>query len=145
MAWTFKDIGSDDLHGLPVVSPRENHVLRRHFWGLEGETEVRSDSGKRMISFEVMVGTDDQMYSLNDILIELELYDSTIGEHGDLEIFTQPDQSDVLTFNECTLDSIERIMPVPKFDLVGVLPLTGYFQMIKLVFCQLTPSGTLYQ
>ena len=138
MSWTFRAIGSDDIHVEPVEGSRENHVLRRYYWGLLGETEVRSPSGAKDISLQVMVGSTDD-YSRSQIMNEIMLYESEIGEHGDLSVILDGAQ---VTYDNCTLDSVERVDETPKPDIAGTLhdnPVNdpSYYQTVRFRFRQI--------
>lgn len=147
MSWYFKDIGSDDVHGVPVEGSPELHVLRRYYWGLNGETEVRSPPGKRQLTFELMIGTDGQNYDLPGVMARVLEIETYIGSHGEFAVFDPVDLGSVIIYPESTLDSVERVMQSPLQDIAGQA--TGnqdsWYQLIRLMFTQLVLDNTQYQ
>jgi len=141
MSWSFGVIGSDDIHGAPVESSPRAHVLRRYYWGLEGETEVRSPGGSKDVSMELMVGTQDEL-TRNEVVARVLSYESEIGSHGD---FTVVINGDTVTYENCTLDAVRRIDMTPKPDISATIhtnPINNpnYYQKIRLILKQIVST-----
>tara|TARA_Y100000593_G_scaffold4213_1_gene8315 strand:- start:5962 stop:6399 length:438 start_codon:yes stop_codon:yes gene_type:complete len=143
MTWNFRGIGGNDIHGAPVESSPEPHVLRRYYWGISGETEVRSPSGSKDITLHVMVGSVFQ-YDRQGIITRIHEYEEEIGNHGDLFI---TDNNATITYETCTLDYVRRQDKTPMPDVAGSLhenPAFNpcYFQNVILGFKQITQETT---
>lgn len=101
-------------------------VLRRRYWGLKGETEIRSLPGGRLISFQCLFVGGDASYAA---LVESTIrpLEEAVATHGDLEVFNDVNNFTRffpgVTFDGCDWGRGGEDLPRP--DVAGTLGAVG--------------------
>ena len=79
--------GTGDLKGYHTslrADPPQAKVIRRHFFGLNGETEIFGGKGGRVIQCDMLL-TDKNWKAASDVRDYLNTLDSIVGDHGELK------------------------------------------------------------
>jgi len=120
-----------------AVPSREVQVSRMHFFGVQGESEIRGESGGRTIQIPMLVYDDGNKFPSRD---SLAVFFSTqvgklIGKNGVLSILRDGFAQE--TYPECTLDAANiRAYPGIVLDVAGTLG-GKYFCQADFTFRQL--------
>lgn len=117
-----------------VGSP-ESHVVRKHFAGVKGGSEIRLQAGGRPIEFDFIL-SDSSFRKAVDVQQLLAKFDSKIQEHGTLHVLDS-DSTTVRRFLNVTFEGCTPIYQPIRDDAGTMVPeYVTYHCGVRLAFYQ---------
>jgi len=118
----------------PDIDPPAIQVVRTHYAGLKGETEINLGEGGRYIRFPVEL-CDASFRDAAAVTALLKKFDERIGATGDLK----QTGNIVRTFKNCTFEGCKKLHePIPDHAKTLISGVVSYHCRVLLVWYQLT-------
>lgn len=116
MAINFGQLAMPGTHGPILTTPPQIQVVRRKFFGIQGESEIYGSNGGRILTTHIWL--HNRLTSKQAIVALLETLDAGVGQHADLVITTPGIPR---TFKHCTFEGFTMDEKGPLPDETGSL------------------------
>ena len=134
MSIKFDEVTIAGANGAPRIGSYQVQTMRRYYYGLIGQTEIRGGRGGRPIAIDMWIFNSFDNYQAVIDYIDTNIYYNIGARTGTLVLLG--DTLNNYNFPECTLDSFEYTI-TPFEDIAGTVDDGKWFAGGTLTFWQL--------